>query len=390
MSATSSPLAMLTIGVLLGGILTYMMVLPQLNAAALPQRECPPTGNAGADNSFNSQLGSNNNNNNNMGETNVQQVRPKVPSKTAVARNLTLFPNIPRPYACLKGAASVDVSLRQSWITEDPQPVRYKMFLHPADQDIYVSATIYGNEGNNMFEMDLKAQLYRYIRATDGSYPKPENPIFLDVGANIGTHSLFFAAIGVRTHGFEPMPKNLNLIRCSVSSNPSMASTYEANGFGLSDKNNEGMCMRVDWNNQGNAFLETGEDCTIGGIKLRRLDDYWKQVMKSEHPFAMKMDAQGFEGFVIKGGAEMFRTKPPVVFFMEYSPFRYRQYGIDASQILIDLMNYGYTIKWFNKVVTVENGLVAKLAQSGDQIEENLVLVHHGLLDKLRNGLIKF
>lgn len=148
--------------------------------------------------------------------------------------------------------------------------------------------------------------------------------------------------------------------------------------------------QRVDWNNQGNAFVETGDDCTVGGIQLRRLDDYWRQVLNSEHVFAMKMDAQGFEGFVIRGAAEMFRTKPPVVIFTEFSPFRYRSYGMVPRQILLDLIDYGYTIKWNNKIVAKGSELMAKLCDLGDYMEENLVLLNEPLLHKLRTRQIKF
>ena len=59
----------------------------------------------------------------------------------------------------------------------------------------------------------------------------------------------------------------------------------------------------------------------------------------------MKIDVQGFEGFVIKGGAEMLASKPPLFIFMEFSPSRQSLYKIDATQMFKDLLGYGYRIK---------------------------------------------
>ncbi len=90
--------------------------------------------------------------------------------------------------------------------------------------------------------------------------------------------------------------------------------------------------QNVQGDNQGNAFFEMNpmKGCSSTSIKLRALDDYWNYVLKQEHVFLMKIDVQGFEGFVFQGGVEMFKSKPPPFIFMEFSPERYRNYGVDT------------------------------------------------------------
>ena len=110
---------------------------------------------------------------------------------------------------------------------------------------------------------------------------------------------------------------------------------------------------------------------------VRTLDDYWKQILKQEQVFLMKMDVQGFEGFAIKGGTEMFKTKPPIFLFMEFSPQRYRAYKVDGAQILKDLIGFGYNIKTiFGEPVTLTNGKIEELAATASDLEFDLELTH--------------
>ena len=59
-----------------------------------------------------------------------------------------------------------------------------------------------------------------------------------------GTQALFFAAIGVRTHAFEPMKMNLALLHCSMGSNPGMEDkTLWILPYGLGDKDTDNACL---------------------------------------------------------------------------------------------------------------------------------------------------
>ena len=145
--------------------------------------------------------------------------------------------------------------------------------------------------------------------------------------------------------------------------------------------------------NQGSAYFEpSNQGCVSSGIKLRKLDDYWKQVLNREHVFAMKMDVQGFEGFVIKGGEEMFKSKPPVFFFVEFSSYQYRKLGLSPAQILHDLLDYGYSIirTHDNVPITRDNGMVQSMANNAENVEYDLEMTHHGMLNKYKSGEISF
>eukprot|EP00042_Codosiga_hollandica_P048390 m.541892 g.541892 ORF g.541892 m.541892 type:complete len:429 (+) comp57654_c0_seq2:1340-2626(+) len=281
----------------------------------------------------------------------------------------------------------VDVQLRQAFITADEQPVSWKMFVHPYKEDVWVSASVTQvDNGNTMFEMGIRKRIYECLRGTLGQYPAPKDPLFLDVGANIGTHGLFTAALGIRTHAFEPMPKNLAVLLCSQLNNPTIHRHLVVNDFGLSETNNDGACMKVERGNQGNSYFDTSDrGCTMSGIKLRRLDDYWDQILRQERVFLIKMDVQGFEGFVLRGGRRMLESKPPVFIFMEFTPYRYRQYGVDPAAILKELRDLGYSIAMIYRGEPLTERELDSMANSKSPgLEFDLELTHTASLEKLK------
>jgi len=150
----------------------------------------------------------------------------------------------------------------------------------------------------------------------------------------------------------------------------------------------------VENGNQGNSYFDLDSTkCVSSGIKVRRLDDYWKTVLNKEQVYLMKIDIQGFEGFAIQGGAEMFKTKPPLFVFMEFSPGRYRTYGVDGAKLLRDLIGYGYSIQTnMGRPVNDENGKIEELANiylTNPTFEIDLELTHASVLRQKKQASIK-
>jgi hypothetical protein len=79
--------------------------------------------------------------------------------------------------------------------------------------------------------------------------------------------------------------------------------------------------MLVGGNNQGNAVIlvkDAARSCPPDDtINTFRLDTYWKDVLKEEQPFLVKMDIQIHEPFAVRGGLEMFKKAPPLVIYLE-------------------------------------------------------------------------
>ncbi len=176
---------------------------------------------------------------------------------------------------------------------------------------------------------------------------------------------MFVAALGIEVHVFEPQPGNLHMLRCSAFANK--FTNMHVNGFGISNVTTEGGCMvclgilyrytllsffprvqKLDLGPGNSYFDPTGTHCDFHGLKLRRLDDYWEQVLQRRRVTVLKVDVEGLELFVFNGAKQMLSEAPPKYIFMEFfSAFFHRQ-GItpkESAQLLRDLIGvYGYRI----------------------------------------------
>lgn len=153
---------------------------------------------------------------------------------------------------------------------------------------------------------------------------------FIDVGANVGNHSLFFNHFcNVQVIAYEPVPENYWILERNCE-NTHIAPCESA----LSDKKGYSGYTKVS-NNMGMCRLE-GD----GNVIIKTLD---QQTHKCS---LIKIDAEGFEEKILKGGIELLKRCHPHI-FVEAQTEAERD-KIDA--ILIPL---GYTRKEiFNKTPT--------------------------------------
>lgn len=222
-------------------------------------------------------------------------------------------------------------------------PTKYKMMLHHPEDDGIVSASFLRNHGNEGFENHNKQKYATKLRPSSG--PVPKDPLIVDIGANIGIHTLWFAAAGFRTHAFEPVVTNYALLHCSAMVNPPMHKNLWINHLGLSDSFKENVCMNFDRTNQGHAYIDdSANGCQDNSVTLVTLDWYWERVLKKEQIYMMKIDVEGFEPVVFNGAPKMMARKPPMVIHMEYSPEMMSKYGNSGPNFLKSLVALGY--KW--------------------------------------------
>ena len=96
-----------------------------------------------------------------------------------------------------------------------------RILLHPEGKDKVISDPAWEqrNERDGFWGFEIHPLFHRALEHSSKLHMLPQQPLVLDVGANIGFHSLFFAARGCETHAFEPYPANYNLLRCSAAGN---------------------------------------------------------------------------------------------------------------------------------------------------------------------------
>ena len=127
----------------------------------------------------------------------------------------------------------------------------------------------------------------------------------IDVGANIGNHTVFLAAIiGARVHAFEPCPENHALLTHNVTANR-LHNTVAVHHCALGDADGSGTIELRMPDNYGTTCVRSGE----GDVPVRRLDD-----IVSEPIGLLKIDVEGSEAAVLRGAQKLIATWLPDIF----------------------------------------------------------------------------
>lgn len=189
----------------------------------------------------------------------------------------------------------------------------------------------------------------------------PENCVFLDVGANIGQHSLIMSKFCKEIVAFEPIPVLQNRFEMNLTRN--QIKNVQLYPFGLSNENifTEMIVMNSHMgkskpklhNESEYDFLKkswtgkNGNEMTIQNVELRTLDSFNLQKVDF-----IKIDVEGYEYFVLQGGLNTIKKfKPQII--MEYSPLFFEAIEAGMSKKIYELVTeLGY------KIFSVENRTV--------------------------------
>jgi FkbM family methyltransferase len=138
------------------------------------------------------------------------------------------------------------------------------------------------------------------------SYLKNFNTV-IDVGANVGLHSVRFCENFTNVHAFEPVTTNFECLEA----NTKIFNNISLYKMGLGDKNetnkisiieesnNCGAYSLVDFQNENNVISEN--------IEIKRLDDFNIQ------PDLIKVDVQGYEDKFLLGAYQTITKYNPVL-----------------------------------------------------------------------------
>lgn len=164
---------------------------------------------------------------------------------------------------------------------------------------------------------------------------RAERGVCLDVGANIGNHSLFFADHFEEVFAFEPHPRTFALLRL----NAELKGNVRCFNVAASDAEGRArLAQRAD--NVGMASLHG--DPAGGSVECRlcRIDDLPELTGR---PVAlMKVDVEGHEAAVLRGARAMLMRERPVVVF-EQAAAEIRDGTSESIELLREC---GYATFW--------------------------------------------
>jgi FkbM family methyltransferase len=186
------------------------------------------------------------------------------------------------------------------------------------------------------FKETSRQTLYSLIKQGD---------TIIDVGANVGEITLHAAKIVDQTghvHAFEPDPKNY--IRLTTNLNLNKFSNISHHKLGLGDEAGTFVIGNVDERNRGmNRIIHSSiTSDNASKIEVTTLDNYVKEKNVT-HLNLVKIDVEGFEYNVLKGGVKTLDTFRPI-FFIELDDSNLREQKSSASKLIAFLEDKNYSI----------------------------------------------
>lgn len=191
---------------------------------------------------------------------------------------------------------------------------------------------------------------WEYPSMKSMGFPKAPEGVIVDVGANVGWYSLLFANAGYHVHAFEALPSNVQLLNASICANPDMKGHVQVHTVALAAAPIGSCRVFSGTGNLGNGTLCCpGHECPFEANPFyeMRKDKVMTSTLDAElrqlnMPIGfMKMDVEGYECQVSKGGNETFARTPPQYVMSEIWN---DEVGCGASAYLALLRSLGYSI----------------------------------------------
>lgn len=190
-----------------------------------------------------------------------------------------------------------------------------------------------------------------------------EGDTFLDVGANIGLMACF-ASKNVGKKGnviaIEANPKTVEILQYNRELNA--CNNIEILPIGVADDTGKAFIYE-NWSvNRGGASLIKHEEQVGIEIQLERLDN----LFASETPLRLvKIDVEGKEPEVIRGGMEWFKKQRPI-FIIEVSDMRENNKGASPLETIKEIEKIGNYSFWKLKGTKERRGKLLRINEWND------------------------
>ena len=140
---------------------------------------------------------------------------------------------------------------------------------------------------------------------------KISSPVVLDIGANIGNHTLAFATVANRVLAFEPLPEAYALLASNVRDNHlDNVITFP---FALSDVEEEATLHMVQEGNVGASSFDERGNATRAVTVKKKIGDQVVAKADIRKLDLVKLDVEAHEAFVLRGLHNTLRQHKPII-----------------------------------------------------------------------------
>jgi FkbM family methyltransferase len=143
--------------------------------------------------------------------------------------------------------------------------------------------------------------------------------VALDIGANIGNHSLYFSDLFEEVFSFEPDPRTFALLKFNTE-HVCCKRNIKCFNFGLSDQNSNLLFETNASNVGGSRIVENmhgSQSSETFLIDVKRVDDILELYCKNIS--VMKIDVEGHELAALKGAKKLIEKNNPIILFEQHA-----------------------------------------------------------------------
>lgn len=213
-----------------------------------------------------------------------------------------------------------------------------------SDENRNVNFLCYGNDciSNSLFlfkqwENDLMSIAEKYLK---------DDSVIFDVGANIGTWSIGLAKGNRKIYSFEPLYTSFLALCGNVFINK-LENSINVFNYALTDDVTQKYTMKYDTGNVGYCMLQNTDESTVSlltldSLKLNKLD-------------FMKVDVEGHEINVLKGGTDTIQKFRPVIMFECWNHESFTEKKQLLFEYITNVLNYNITHIRENDYIALPN-----------------------------------
>lgn len=210
-----------------------------------------------------------------------------------------------------------------------PLPVRHQLTIYGSHPDEHQQRQL---SRGRFYEQDLLDYL---------GFICPAPGVFIDCGANIGNHTLFFSeCLSRRVVAVEPSPLALEILELNLGVNGIENVTVIPSA--LSNQPGTGRLQKAVAGNIGTSRLvkvEQSESGANGTIQITTLDRIWESLpitTRQQGCSLIKLDLEGSELPALKGATSLLTTERPQILAEAVNE-------AERSRLRSFLAQYGYT-----------------------------------------------
>ena len=169
---------------------------------------------------------------------------------------------------------------------------------------------------------------------------------FIDIGANVGLYTLAAAhqvGAGGHVHAFEPCSRTFERLRENVRLNG--LTNISCHRLALSHEDAQAQLHMVNggfdaWNSLGTPYM--GETAGSETVQTAKLDTFARKHGLAGRKCAVKIDVEGWEAHVLRGGQEFLSTADAPVLCVEFTEEAARLAGTSCRALYEALERLGY------------------------------------------------